>query len=99
MRSNSRFVVFRDTAGEDEIELMLIFVCRGFAPVNFRDMHQMRHGDRRADLFQAFAYQTGVKCFAWVLLAAGQGEVAALDWVPLVLHQQPVAPADEGSWG
>nr|WP_297835434.1 hypothetical protein [uncultured Roseibium sp.] len=96
--SQYRLVIFGNAAGENEIELVLIFSCGLFAPMNFRNMHQVRHGDCGTDFFHAFALQAGFKRFARVLLAAGQSEVPAFDGVSLVLHQQPVTPADKGSW-
>lgn len=86
-RSKPWFVRVRDTAFEDEVELMLMLRATGLFPIYFSDMQQSRDRNIRPDLFPAFAFERRDKVFARLLLSTRQREVPAFDRVLFFLDQ------------
>lgn len=86
-RSEPGFVRVRNSAFEDEVELMLVFRAIGLFPIYFSDMQQFRDRNICRDLFPAFPFQRRDKVFARLLLSTRQREVPAFDRVLFFLDQ------------
>lgn len=99
MRPQNRFIVGRNTAGEDEVQLMLLLSWIVFLPEDFGNMQQGADLNSGTNLFKAFALQGLVQAFAGSLLAAREREVDPFDGMPLLLNQQFSALQNKCSGG
>ncbi len=81
------FVCVRNTAREDEIELVLEFGPARLFPIYFSDMQQFCHENIHPDFFPALSFEGCDEVFSGFLFSTGQGEVSAFHRVLFFLNQ------------
>lgn len=97
MRPQNRFIVGRNTAGEDEVQLMLLLSWVVFLPEDFSHMQQGADFYLRTNLLKTFTFQGLSQGFTRLLLAAGKGIVKTFGWMLLLLNKQLLIRQNERS--